>query len=1086
MKLRRKIVLIVMIAMSVIFIRNTKVNAYTDEATDENGITWSYTVENNEIVEISYKEGEIPETLYIPEYLNGYPLTKIQDSAFSKNKNLINIVIPDTVTSIGDYAFWECTNLVDIKISKSIREFGWRILDNTEWYNKQPDGEVYIDYIFYDYKGEMPENASINIKEGTEVISDSCFSHEDNLLSIEIPNSIKYIPDRCFYWCRNLNVVTFEGNSQLKEIGSGAFEHCDGLSEIEIPKTVEEIDSYAFEYCEKLTSVIFESDSQLINIGERAFSWCESLTRIEIPRGITKLETGVFSGCNNLSEIVIPDSIIEVGDTPLHSTAWYDRQSDGEIYINNILYSYKGKMPANTSITVKDGTTYIASQCFSWQSNLVSIILPDSLENINDSAFYYCEGLTNIEIPSNVTSIESRTFQGCSNLITVKLSENLKNIGENAFYGCSSLKNIELPNAVINIGQSAFYKCSSIERIVITNPIEIQSNTFYQCTNLEEVQLLGGVFGIGEYAFYSCTKLSDISISELPADVYKEASIGTYAFVACQSLVEITLPTNISEICEGAFSSCTNLEKVNVLGTINSVGSGAFYNTKVISGKLEKHFKDKEIVDFIIEEGIGEIYYNAFIGSENLKSVHIPSTVYYIDPNAFNGCNNLETVTISKDNPYFIVEDGIIYNKNKTILIRCLPGKNTKVEIPNSVTEMQGYAFVGCSKLKGTLTVPGTIKNIPNNAFERCTSEIPLVLENGIEYIGRKAFANSHFIGDLAIPDTVKQIDGSAFFNCNKFNGTLNLGKVKDIYSFAFAFCDGFTGDLIIPEEISSINQGTFQNCTGFNGKLYIGQLTGKNIYEYAFLNCIRIKEVVGNISHASRGAFANCISLTNTGNVEFATSYGYYGCKSLKEISVIDMGYMSSGFDRASSLEEVRIGEGTDSLSSCVFARCTNLKTVYIPSTVTYINQYAFYGSNNIENIYVQQEKANVDFDEILRKYCDNIHYLDDSVYTVEKTIPQNVEIIDVESSSEEGIKYGNTYKFKVQAMEGYEISDVIVKVKKSDEEIQLEAEEIDGELIYTVEAVKGNIEIIVTGNLEEVLTEEVSTIQEQENKLL
>ena len=1086
MKLRRKIILIVMIAMSVIFIRNIKVNAYTDEATDENGITWSYTVENDEIVEISYKEGEIPETLYIPEYLNGYPLTKIQNSAFYGNNKLINIVIPDTVTSIGDYAFSNCTNLLDIKISKSIREFGWHILDNTEWYNKQSDGEVYIDYIFYDYKGEMPENTSINIKEGTEVISDSCFTNEDKLVSVKIPNSIKYIPDRCFYWCRNLNVVTFEGNSQLKEIGSSAFEHCDGLSEIEIPKTVEKIDSYAFEYCEKLTSVIFGTDSQLKNIGERAFSWCESLTSIEIPRGITKLETGVFSGCNNLSEIVIPDSIIEVGDTPLHYTAWYNRQSDGEIYINNILYSYKGNMPANTSITVKDGTTSIASQCFSWQSNLVSIILPDSLENINDSAFYYCEGLTNIEIPSNVTSIESRTFQGCSNLITVKLPENLKNIGENAFYECTSLKNIEIPNTVTSIGPSAFYKCSSMEKIVITNPIEIQANTFYQCTNLEEVQLLGGVLGIGEYAFYSCTKLSDVSISELPEDVYKEASIGSYAFGDCQSLVEITLSTNISEICAGAFSSCINLEKVNVLGTINSVGSGAFYNTKIISGKLEEHFKDKEIVDFIIEEGIGEIYDDAFIGSENLQSVHIPSTVYYIAPNAFNGCNNLETVTISKDNPYFIVEDGIIYNKNKTILIRCLPGKNTKVEIPNTVTEMQGYAFVGCSKLKGTLTVPGTIKNIPNNAFERCTSEIPLVLENGIEYIGRKAFANSHFIGDLTIPDTVKTIDGSAFFNCNKLDGILNLGKVKDISSFAFAFCDGFTGDLIIPEEMGNIRLGTFQNCTGFNGKLYIGHSVSKDINEYAFLNCIGIREVVGNISYVSRGSFANCISLTNTGNVKSASSYAYYRCKSLKEINVLNSGELYSGFDGASSLEEVRIPEGTELLTSCVFARCTNLKTVYIPSTVTYINEHAFYKSNNIENIYVQQEKANVNFDEILRKYCDNIHYLDDSVYTVEKTIPQNIEIIDVENSSEEGIKYGNTYKFKVQAIEGYEITDVIVKVKKSDEEIQLEAEIVDGESIYTVEDVKENIEIIVTGNVEEVLTEEVLTIQEQENELL
>ena len=1084
MKLRRKIILIVMIAMSVIFIRNTEVNAYTGEAIDENGITWSYTVENDEIVEISYKEGEIPETLYIPGYLNGYPLTKIQNSAFYGNNKLINIVIPDTVTSIGYGAFMSCSNLLDIDLPSSIDKLGGWFLHYTAWYENHPEGEMYLDNIFYGYKGNIPENTSINIKEGTEFISDRCFYAEDNIISINIPSTVKHIPYNCFYMCDNLETVIFETNSVLSSI-----------------------EEYAFAYCPKLTSVVIPNS--VTEIRDWAFVSCKGLTSIEIPEGVTILGRSTFWECTNLSEIIIPDSVIKIESNCFYNTPWYNRQPDGELYINNILYSYKGSMPANSSITVKEGTTYISGECFYYISNLTSIVLPDSLEIIGDrafygctgltnieiptnveyignEAFYNCTGLTNIEIPSNVTSIESRTFQGCSNLITVKLPENLKNIGENAFYECTSLKNIEIPNTVTSIGPSAFYKCSSVEKIVITNPIEIQANTFYQCTNLEEVQLLGGVLGIGEYAFYSCTKLSDVLLSELPEDLYKDVSIGTYAFVACQSLVEITLPTNISEICEGAFSNCTNLEKVNVLGTINSVGSGAFYNTKIISGKLEEHFKDKEIVDFIIEEGIGEIYDDTFIGSENLKSVHVPSTVYYIAPNAFNGCNNLETVTISKDNPYFIVEDGIIYNKNKTILIRCLPGKNTKVEIPDTVTEMQGYAFVGCSKLKGTLTVPGTIKNIPDNAFERCTSEIPLVLENGIEYIGRKAFANSHFIGDLTIPDTVKEIDGSAFFNCNKFDGTLNLGKVEYVRSFAFAFCDGFTGDLIIPEEINSISQGTFQNCTGFNGKLYIGQSVSKGINEYAFLNCIGIREVVGNISYVSRGAFANCISLTNTGNVKSASSYAYYRCKSLKEINVLNSGELYSGFDGASSLEEVRIPEGTEILSSCVFARCTNLKTVYIPSTVTYIYEHAFYKSNNIENIYVQQEKANVDFDEILRKYCDNIHYLDDSVYTVDKTIPQNIEIIDVENSSEEGIKYGNTYKFKVQAIEGYEITDVIVKVKKSDEEIQLEAEIVDGESIYTVEDVKENIEIIVTGNVEEVLTEEVLTIQEQENELL
>ena len=247
-----------------------------------------------------------------------------------------------------------------------------------------------------------------------------------------------------------------------------------------------------------------------------------------------------------------------------------------------------------------------------------------------------------------------------------------------------------------------------------------------------------------------------------------------------------------------------------------------------------------------------------------------------------------------------------------------------------------------------------------------------------------------------------------------------------------------------------------------------------------------KIKEIVGKISSLSEGAFANCISLINTGDYEGKgyCPFAYYGCKNLKYINVKKMNdVMYSGFDRATSLEEVKINEGVTSLCSGIFARCTSLKTVYIPSTVTNINENAFYGSDNIENIYVAQEKAKVNFDEILRKYCKNIHYLDDNVYKIEKNVPQNIKIIDVQNSSKDGIKYGDTYKFKIQAVEGYEISDIIVKVKKSGEEIELTGKEVDGEVIYEIEKIKEDIEIIVTANIEKI--EDTDTAIKDTNEL-
>lgn len=904
----KKIILLSIVAVACMFLRSDQVNAYTGKVTDENKITWNYTLENDEIIEIKYESGEIQENLYIPSYLNGYPLTKIQGDAFQGNMNLKNVIIPNTVKEIEKWAFSSCKNLVGIKI---------------------------------------------------------------------------------------------------------------------------------------------DEDSALTKIGMQA-----------------------FYGCSNLDNITIPDTVTEIGMDAFDRTIWYDKKPYGEIYINNVLYSYKGEMPENTNIVIKEGTISIVARCFDNKKNLVNIEIPDTVVYIGDYAFDDCTGLTSMEVPNSVTYMGEEAFSGCNNLTSVKLSDNLKEIKDYSFSGCDKLQDINIPNAVTNIGKGAFSNCSSLKKVSISNPIEIKDNTFYQCSNLEEVQLLGGALGIGDNAFYSCIKLSDITILDVSEEYDGKYSIGANSFSKCQSLTEITIPKNFTRIGSGAFSDCSNLEKVNILGSMEFIGAGAFYGTKISSGFVEKHIRDKDIVSFVIEEGVGQIGDYTFLGAENLKSVHIPSTVYHITEKAFYGCNNLETVTISQDNLCFTIEDGIIYNKNKTILIRCLPGKNTKVEIPNTVTEIEEYAFMGCSKLKGTLTVPGSIKKISEHAFERCTSEIPLVLEEGIESIEARAFSNSHFIGNLTIPNSVTQIRWEAFFNCEKFNGKLNLGKVEYIATGAFANCSGFTGDLVIPEELSSINPKTFQNCTGFDGKLYVGQ-KGISIDIYAFLNCIKIKEIVGKISSLSEGAFANCISLINTGDYEGKgyCPFAYYGCKNLKYINVKKMNdVMYSGFDRATSLEEVKINEGVTSLCSGIFARCTSLKTVYIPSTVTNINENAFYGSDNIENIYVAQEKAKVNFDEILRKYCKNIHYLDDNVYKIEKNVPQNIKIIDVQNSSKDGIKYGDTYKFKIQAVEGYEISDIIVKVKKSGEEIELTGKEADGEVIYEIEEIKEDIEIIVTANIEKI----------------
>ena len=148
-----------------------------------------------------------------------------------------------------------------------------------------------------------------------------------------------------------------------------------------------------------------------------------------------------------------------------YKTAWYNNQPDGVIYIGEILYCYKGTMPYNASLVIKDGTLCIAGDAFNSCSNLVNIIIPNSVISIGNNAFSYCSGLTSIEIPNSVTSIGASAFYYCSSLANITIGNGVTSIGASAFWYCSSLTSVEIPNSVTSIGNHAFSGCSGLTSI---------------------------------------------------------------------------------------------------------------------------------------------------------------------------------------------------------------------------------------------------------------------------------------------------------------------------------------------------------------------------------------------------------------------------------------------------------------------------------------------------------------------------------------------------------------------------------------------------------------------------------------------
>ena len=269
---------------------------------------------------------------------------------YPTGKNSSSYSIPDGVREIGSGAFENCTSLESITIPDSVTSIKSGVLENTAWYDNQPDGVVYAGKVAIGYKGEMPQNTTITVKDGTKSISNYAFYGCENLTSITIPDSVT-------------------------GIGENAFSDCTSLANIYV-------DSKNPSYT-AIDGVLFDKEVK---------------TLICYPAG------------KNSSSYSIPDSVTSIKSGVLENTAWYDNQPDGVVYAGKVAIGYKGEMPSNTSVTIKDGTEVICDSAFFNINGLTEIKLPDSLTEVGERAFSFCDNLKSVTIPSSVTTIGEQAF----------------------------------------------------------------------------------------------------------------------------------------------------------------------------------------------------------------------------------------------------------------------------------------------------------------------------------------------------------------------------------------------------------------------------------------------------------------------------------------------------------------------------------------------------------------------------------------------------------------------------------------------------------------------------------------------------
>ena len=402
-----------------------------------------------EVSDYSGNQGfiSIPSTVEISG--TEYSVTSIGDWVFYECSSLTSIEIPNSVTSIGTAAFQDCLSLTSIEIPNSVTSIRQQTFYGCSSLASVTFGEnsqlTSIGRIAF---GDCSSLTSIEIPSSVTSIGNDAFSGCSSLTSIEIPNSVTSIGNSAFEDCSSLTSIDIPDS--LTEIGARAFYGCSSLTSIDIPDSVTEIWGNTFSGCSGLTSI--EIPNSVTDIGSRAFSGCSSLTSIEIPNSVTSIGYSVFSGCLNLTSMVVEEG------NPV-----YDSRDNSNAIIETA---------TNTLISGYEYT-----------------IIPNSVTSIGNSAFSGCSSLTSIEIPNPVTSIGSNAFSSCTNLIVVfEENSQLTSIEFAAFSGCSNLTSIEIPNSVTYIGDYAFCECSSLRVIkcYADNVPEIECNqdfcmVFYEC-----------------------------------------------------------------------------------------------------------------------------------------------------------------------------------------------------------------------------------------------------------------------------------------------------------------------------------------------------------------------------------------------------------------------------------------------------------------------------------------------------------------------------------------------------------------------------------------------------------------------------
>jgi len=913
----------------------------------------------------------------------------IEDYAFQSCNGLTSVTIPAGVTQIGTAPFHACLNLEAYKVDPANARFcavdgvlfsadGARLIS-------YPNGKVGSTYRVpagvtkiggYAFYG-CSSLTAIELPEELQEIMFSAFSDCSALRTITIPANVTSVASDAFSYCHSLTAIEVaEGNDWYISVDDVLYTADRAIivrypaaktgTYYEIPDGVSYIASSAFEGCSQLATVIIPQSVE--GIGYIAFA-NSGLTSVVIPDGVTNLENSVFENCSALTSVIIPDSV-----TYISGWAFSNCSSLKAVTIPDSVGSLENYVFYNctalTSVTIPDSVTYIGNRAFYNCSSLASVDLPEGLTRIGTYAFSGCSSLTYVMIPDSVASVPRYAFSNCSNLISIAIN-GATTIEDWAFQNCYNLSKISFRGEAPMIGNFAFpgvtatctYRCDKGSWTEDKLQNYGGNLTWKKSHKFEDGVCLYCSFSnlfasgvCGEELTWTLTTEGLLTISgtgamteyDSPSDCPWEdyrgmvttvviengvTTIDNDAIFAMPSLTSVSVPASVTQF---SLWSCSSLLEVKVdeENEYYSDIDGILFDKNQTT--LLCYPASKAETVYTVPDSVTTIGNDAFMENANLVSVKIHAGVTSIGFRPFYWNRNLETITVQEGNPNYVSENGVLYDKEKTVLI-CCPAKNTLIDlvVPGTVVEIHDAAFCNNSNIR-FVYLPKSLKYLGSQAFCDCNSLKKVVFLGSAPEFAHWDTFSSHVGTVFYYPCDDESWTKEAM---DRFGEGLTWVKnhkfVTEGYCEACRILGGVCGDNLT----WTLDDGVF-TISG-SGRMY--DYDGMNPAPWYELERENIREVVvmPGVTSIGSQAFADCSNLTTVTLPE-----------GLTEISWL-------AFLDCTSLTDVVLPNSLDYIGGRAFESCVSLTSVTIPASVNWMGEGAFSLCTNLSEIKVDPENT-------------------------------------------------------------------------------------------------------------------------------